>query len=62
MEQCTHVWLANNGDGGPPRFNIRMVGDVEPVMHALCPHCRSRTFFTEKGWYSMAEAQDASTA
>lgn len=59
QETCKHIWIANSGVGGPPRFNIRI--DVSPVMHVTCCDCGARTFFTEKQWYAMNEAADSDT-
>ena len=55
---CAHIWITNSGQGGEPRFNIRMVGDVLPVMHVLCSECGARSFFTERHWYEMREADE----
>lgn len=54
---CAHIWITNSGRGGDPRFNIRMVGDVLPVMHVMCSECGARAFFTEKNWYALRERQ-----
>lgn len=39
---CSHIWIANSGQGGEPRFNIRMTGDLHYVMHVKCCECGNR--------------------
>lgn len=58
QDKCPHIWTANSGNGGDPRFNTRMVGDVLPVMHVKCLECGTRAFFTEKQWFALDEAQE----
>lgn len=58
---CNHIWIANSGQGGEPRFNIRMTGDIHYVMHVRCCECGTRSFFSEKQWFALEEAQDSNS-
>lgn len=58
---CAHIWIANSGQGGEPRFNSRMTGGAHYVMHVRCCECGTRAFFTEKQWFALDEAQDANS-
>jgi hypothetical protein len=48
LGNCTHIWVANSGSGGAPRYRIGMCAD--PVMHVMCELCGDRTWFTQEQW------------
>jgi hypothetical protein len=62
QETCAHIWTANSGQGGSPRFVPNRMMSAEPLMHVMCCECGVRTWFTEKRWYAMDEAKDSNAA
>lgn len=61
-DKCAHIWIANSGQAGAPRFRPNRQMSVEPLMHVMCAECDARTWFTEKQWFAMKEAADADTS
>ena len=49
-KKCTHVWVANSGAGGEPKFK-KGLSDV-PTMHIKCSSCGDRTWVSEPEWYT----------
>lgn len=45
-----HKWVSNSGYGGVPVFRFNSHMGKQPIMHARCCECGSRTWFTEDQW------------
>lgn len=59
MAKCAHIWIANRGEGGKPRFDSRFAGAGELLMRVRCCECADQQWMTEAEWFAMNEAQDS---
>ena len=55
---CAHIWIANSGAGGEPKFRMNRHMSHEPLMHVTCSECNSRTWLSENDWDAMLESSD----
>ncbi len=53
---CDHIWVANSGTGGEPRFRRNRSMSHEPLMHVKCSGCNSRAWLSENDWDAMLES------
>jgi hypothetical protein len=53
---CNHVWVANNGQGGEPRFRPNSM--MSAAMPVMCRLCQARTWFSEDLWLVVSKAYD----
>ncbi len=52
---CEHVWVANSGAGGEPKFKMNRHMSHDPLMHVKCTKCGGRTWLTDNDWDAITD-------
>ena len=50
MDEHTHKWISNSGQGGEPIFKVNKQMAWVPHMHVKCSLCNDRTWMSRATW------------